>query len=642
MVAVEEDQCVPITTPVLAAVEKCNDDDRSSNIPFDVRTTPAESSSSSSSTMINTTNAGVIPSHKVVLPAQRRQRRVEQQQQQQRQAQKLLEKILLLIEHQLMDEHVLGKITKEAETLVTESLETLHRGDGSSRPDHSTGGGTNVNACWTRPGEEPFTNTTAVFSDIFASLQKAALSHHTMGTNNAAAAGPDLCWVAPISFERQTNKYWVEETKLAAVLLLASTEAPLLVYGRPSGLISSDLLLNKKNEEPPTATAASSLSLWDQVAVKVSSVYFDSPTRHLYHARIEREEGSRLLRARWYGNQMPIGDEPIYLELKTHHEAWVMDRSVKERVVIQEKYMPYFLSFVPWTEDVVRQIVSSANPDQEEYQREKGVHLLLTMQEIIIQWNLRPCVRSVYERVSFQSADSNALRMTIDRNVTLFDESQNGGGSTGSTSLSSSSWCVPDGSAGSGLVFPYSIFEIKVTASSDKEPHGDDFGQRWAESGLIIDAAKFSKYQTGVVAYNQEKIGILPYWTTHPSFAKFLSSPEVVASGRGDDGASCYTQSASFGTPTASLSGVHPVVHDKTSPTLPAHRPPIRRRLCPPTPYTTRTKSAIFHGQTTAPRRPVRIEPKTYFANERTCKSTCSLFSRRWTVVFFVVVIFPI
>jgi SPX domain protein involved in polyphosphate accumulation len=419
-------------------------------------------------------------------------------QQQQQQAQALLDKILLLTPanggHPMaMDQpHALREATRQAESLAQASLVTL--GDNDDVKQH------------------PLTMTTLLVSDIFESLQSAA-----------AASKSSAVWVAPESFERQTHKYWVEESRLPALLLLASTKAPLLVYGA-SGLLSTRLADVATNDN----------DLWSHVAVPVSSIYFDSPNMDLYHARIKRHEGSRLLRVRWYGRTMPRGDAAIFLELKTHHEGWVGDKSVKERVAIPERYMSHFLSSVPWTADEARHIVSLANPDQtEERKREKSVQLLLTMKELVLQYSLRPCVRSVYERVSFQSANSNALRMTVDRNVTLYDETPDsnhndnrmaGSFSSSSCGSLSSSWCRPDDNIGTGRTFPYTILEIKVAAtaaangsSTSPSSPDHDWGQTWEDSGLIMDAAKFSKFQTGAVAYNREKISMLPYWTAHPS-----------------------------------------------------------------------------------------------------------------------------
>ena len=57
---------------------------------------------------------------------------------------------------------------------------------------------------------------------------------------------------------------------------------------------------------------------------------------HIYSERIKRAEGSQLFRIRWYGSK-PHENQNVFLELKTHHESWISNSSVKERVCIMEE-----------------------------------------------------------------------------------------------------------------------------------------------------------------------------------------------------------------------------------------------------------------------------------------------------------------
>ena len=154
--------------------------------------------------------------------------------------------------------------------------------------------------------------------------------------------GEDGKWVPPSSFERVTTKYWVKEQDLSQVVLTSITELPLLVYGRKGGQI-----LDRKDISRSYATATQSgnnNALWSSVTSSISSVYLDSPDLHLYNERLKRSEGAKLLRIRWYGNAKPSSDGIVYLELKTHHEKWLQDRSVKERCPIRENDVPQLLN----------------------------------------------------------------------------------------------------------------------------------------------------------------------------------------------------------------------------------------------------------------------------------------------------------
>ena len=168
-------------------------------------------------------------------------------------------------------------------------------------------------------------------------------THMQSTSAESGEKGKDGKWVPPSSFERVTTKYWVKEQDLSQVVLASITELPLLVYGRKGGRI-----LDRKDIIQSDAAAAQSgnnnNALWSSVTSSISSVYLDSPDSHLYNERLKRSEGAQLLRIRWYGNAKPSGDDIVYLELKTHHEKWLQDRSVKERCPIREKDVPQLLN----------------------------------------------------------------------------------------------------------------------------------------------------------------------------------------------------------------------------------------------------------------------------------------------------------
>jgi SPX domain protein involved in polyphosphate accumulation len=63
----------------------------------------------------------------------------------------------------------------------------------------------------------------------------------------------------------------------------------------------------------------------------VNSTYVDNAAMELYHGRLDKSPGAIALRMRWYGTGTP---EIVFVERKTHREAWTGDVSVKERFII--------------------------------------------------------------------------------------------------------------------------------------------------------------------------------------------------------------------------------------------------------------------------------------------------------------------
>ncbi len=69
----------------------------------------------------------------------------------------------------------------------------------------------------------------------------------------------------------------------------------------------------------------------------ITSIYFDSLDAVSYRQRINREEGARLVRFRWYENNQGEPDKEIFIERKIHHEGWTTDLSAKERFTLPQK-----------------------------------------------------------------------------------------------------------------------------------------------------------------------------------------------------------------------------------------------------------------------------------------------------------------
>ena len=185
------------------------------------------------------------------------------------------------------------------------------------------------------------------------------------------------------------------------VLTKSVAELPLLVYGR-TGLLQEDINNPQKED------------LWRSLASPISSVYFDSENMDLYKERIKRSEGAKLFRVRWYGKK-PKGDEQIFLELKTHHECWINDKSgklvrfcfefelslicimlliiytyyvyflhqfyniVKEGVAVLEKDMPTLLdtSTGTWSPEYAHGLVKKSSPNETEDSIKEATALLL-------------------------------------------------------------------------------------------------------------------------------------------------------------------------------------------------------------------------------------------------------------------------
>lgn len=97
------------------------------------------------------------------------------------------------------------------------------------------------------------------------------------------------------------------------------------------------------------------------------------------------------------------------MERKTHHEPWILNKSVKERFdVASENIIPFLTGRKKW-EDVA---LKTDRRTAAQLGREKAV--ADTMQETILKEGLRPFMRVTYHREAFQTTTNNDVRMTLD------------------------------------------------------------------------------------------------------------------------------------------------------------------------------------------------------------------------------------
>jgi len=372
---------------------------------------------------------------------------------------------------------------------------------------------------------------------------------------------------------------------MVEVLLTGVTLAPLLVYGE-SGRLTKDHVLKKSEGD----------KLWSSMATNISSLYFDSPSLCLYKDRIARKEGSQLFRIRWYGEDKPKGDELVFLELKTHHEKWINSSSLKERVNIREKDVSTFLSRTQWKIQDAETIVHAGNPELKGKDLDKAVDLLLRMHQLVVKHDLHPCLRSKYQRLAFQSSDSNKLRVTVDRNITLVDE----------TSALEGDWCIADSAIGEHMVkkVPYDVLEVKLAGCDMPESI-----ESLLQEGAILEAIKFSKFLSGAAAFGTTKVSLLPYWAEHKDFAplfagSFHPNGSVNSSDwtRATDDSSGETGYLTNAAMTMDVAAGNDGQVNEPSKKFPFG---IRQRHHKKEPRI-------------APKQPARVEPKSYFANERT------------------------
>lgn len=301
----------------------------------------------------------------------------------------------------------------------------------------------------------------------------------------------------------------------------------------------------------------------------VSSVYFDNVSFELYGERLKKLHHSEAIRIRWYTSETP---DVVFVERKKHEDGWTGEASKKLRFRLSERCVLDFVNGRDVWGDVER-----LNGDED-------VRALYEeIQTSIVSKRLRPVVRTFYRRSAFQLPNDSSVRISLDTDLCMIRECSDA--DLGDPSSPVRSWRRGDvgcdfpfpGIPRAEIVrFPHAILEIKTQSLDESKP-------RWIEDlvagPLVEHVHKFSKYLHGC-AVLYPFIQDIPYWL-----------PQVGVDIRKDP----------FEADVDRKSFEDAVLVD-----IPAECEPSSERLSP----------IDVHGKRIAI--PVRVEPKVFFANERT------------------------
>eukprot|EP00163_Fabomonas_tropica_P015480 TRINITY_DN28278_c0_g1_i1.p1 TRINITY_DN28278_c0_g1~~TRINITY_DN28278_c0_g1_i1.p1 ORF type:complete len:702 (+),score=120.81 TRINITY_DN28278_c0_g1_i1:128-2233(+) len=446
---------------------------------------------------------------------------------------------------------------------------------------------------------EPFTTVSVsgfivTLSDIYSRIR-------TLKDSDNTEAGT---WKPPTSFERDTTKYWVKPTDVVRIKTHIIKHLPVLIFDRETGKATTTPEISRLKD-----------------AADITSVYMDNEDLDCYHTRSERLEGATLTRFRWYGNEM----REVFVERKTHHESWVKESSVKERFNLKPKKI---MDFMLGNLDINAEAAKMRKKGASESAIEKMIELATEVSADIQERGLEPKVRTVYKRTAFQLPSDNAVRISMDTNLCMIRESYN---------PQEKRWCR----GGSEELlpqdverFPYAILEIKL----------QDASPPWIEGLMqlceIREVHKFSKFLHGISTFYPHKTRVEPQWLQYMRSARrevrnivpmgvgqrapLLAPPEtpLLEQRLVDQRSNPTTASA----PRLSPQMPSGLSERRTQPE-PASAGIQQRRPPPPPPQSVAAAPAPASAPPPTNKGPpvpkrigkqVKVEPKTFFANERT------------------------
>ncbi|CAG8789719.1 23452_t:CDS:2, partial [Dentiscutata erythropus] len=285
------------------------------------------------------------------------------------------------------------------------------------------------------------------------------------------------------NFVRNTTKYWVHPDNITELKLLILKHLPVLVF-------------NPHKQ-------------FDQADSAITSIYFDNDDFDLYLGRLEKTEGAEAIRLRWYGG-MDVSE--IFVERKTHREDWTGEKSVKERFQIKEKNVNRYLRGQHIMNEDFKKLRDKGKSDKEISDLER---LASEVQYRILDKRLKPVLRTFYNRTAFQLPGDARVRISLDTELTMVREDN-----YGDVTRSGDNWRRMDIGIDYPFSqlpeedverFPYAVLEVKLQTQFGQEP--PEWVQELVHSHLVEAVPKFSKFIHGVsTLVEEDRVHLLPFW----------------------------------------------------------------------------------------------------------------------------------
>ncbi|CAN6627747.1 vacuolar transporter chaperone complex subunit 4 [Trichomonascus vanleenenianus] len=469
-------------------------------------------------------------------------------------------------------------------------------------------------------------NAKPFFKDNYDPLVvKLSKLYDLVRTRGNPVKGDSAAGGAQQNFVRQTTKYWVHPDNITELKLIILKHLPVLVFNP-----------NKEFSKEDSA---------------ITSIYFDNSSLDLYRGRLEKSEGAEAIRLRWYGG---MDSDQIFVERKTHREDWTGEKSVKARFGMKEKHVNDYLKGKYTVDQLFEKARREGKKSLQEIENLES--LAREVQYAVVKKKLRPVVRSFYNRTAFQLPGDARVRISLDTELTMVREDNFDGLDRANKNWRRMDigvdWPFNQLNSGEAERFPYAVLEVKLQTQLGQEP--PQWVRDLVASHLVEAVPKFSKFIHGTATLLPDKVKLIPFWL--PQMHVDIKKPVVQdygiehpqnSSDYDDSDPNTFDEEEAVGTSRVRFANSNPFA-DETSRLLGGgetanryERGVVGQALAPitdamralgswmhtafldDTPVSSVPEGTVFIRDIEVPAGkeicvPVRIEPKVYFANERT------------------------
>lgn len=203
----------------------------------------------------------------------------------------------------------------------------------------------------------------------------------------------------------------------------------------------------------------------------------------------------------------------VFIERKTHHASWLDGASVKDRFRIKEHQVNQFMTGIYTTD----QIAEDQKKAGTEASTVENVRFIATgVQKSFKEKNIEPMIRAFYNRTAFQLPDNQRVRISLDTDLTFIREDHLDSITRRQPSYNwrrndvGIDYPFPHVKDADILRFPYAVLETKLQTHLGQEPPA--WLNSLVESHLVHEVPRFSKYLHGACHFYRERLPLLPWW----------------------------------------------------------------------------------------------------------------------------------
>jgi uncharacterized membrane protein YidH (DUF202 family) len=251
----------------------------------------------------------------------------------------------------------------------------------------------------------------------------------------------------------------------------------------------------------PLSLSLSLLTFDQYIATQIILHYRSS---ELYQGRLDKSPGAIAYRLRWYGTGDPKKGV-VFFERKTHRDTWTGESSVKERFIVPEAEVKLVLNDTyPIAE---KRAAMKAKGKMSEADLDEWETLVREMIQVVQTKQLVPTCRTQCMRTSFQIPFDASVRISLDTNLCMITE-------RGYDTEGGAKWYRdPEKPLLDNEItrFPHAILEVKIElgGSCTEAPA---WVAELQNSGMLYEVHKFSKFIHGCCVLLPEYVRSVPYW----------------------------------------------------------------------------------------------------------------------------------